>query len=102
MSKSSFSPHNQMVINKNVWFSGCNHQTAFTNKKDFGKESREAAWATEQRTLHGLQTPEGKTYLERSNFRDLNLMADEARRRAEIARLVFSIKFGFSYSVCCS
>lgn len=92
-----------MVINKkNVWFSACNHQTAFTNKKDFGKEAREAAWATEQRTLHGLQTTEVKTYFDRSTFRDINLMAEEARRRAEIARFVFSIKFGFSYSFNCS
>lgn len=62
-------------------------QTAFTSKKDFGKEAREAAWATEQRTLHGLQTTETKPIMEKMNtFRDISVMAEEARRRAEIAR----------------
>lgn len=59
-------------------------QTAFSTKKDFGKEAREAAWAAEQRTLHGLQPT---TLFEKSNFGDLNLMAEEAKRRAEITRL---------------
>lgn len=57
-----------------------------TTQKDFGKEAREAAWATEQRTLHGLATPD-KTSFEKHTFRDINIMAEEARRRAEIARL---------------
>lgn len=64
------------------------HQTAFTTAKDFGREAREAAWATEQRTLHGLQSVEPKLFTERGTFRDINLMAEEAKRRAEIARLV--------------
>lgn len=72
-----------------MFCSATNKQTAFTSKNDFGKEAREAAWATEQRTLHGLQTPEVKTFFDRGTFRDINLMAEEARRRAEIARLVF-------------
>lgn len=62
------------------------YQTAFTSKNDFGKEAREAAWATEQRTLHGLQSVERKMFSERNTFRDINLMAEEAKRRAEIAR----------------
>ena len=66
------------------------YQTAFTSKKDFGKESREAAWAAEQRTLHGLQSTEGKLFAEKNAFRDINLMAEEAKRRAEIARSVFT------------
>lgn len=61
------------------------YQTAFTSKNDFGKEAREAAWATEQRTLHGLQSRETKR-TEKGTFRDINLMAEEAKRRAEIAR----------------
>jgi H+-transporting ATPase len=43
----------------------CIYQTAFTNKKNFGKEAREAAWAAEQRTLHGLQSAETKRFSER-------------------------------------
>lgn len=63
-------------------------QTAFTTQKDFGKEAREAKWATEQRTLHGLQSSETKMFAENYNFRDINIMAEEAKRRAEIARSV--------------
>ncbi|GMN56394.1 hypothetical protein TIFTF001_025510 [Ficus carica] len=71
-----------------AWNLVVDKRTAFTNKKDFGKEAREAAWATEQRTLHGLQTAESKLISERVHtFRDISLMAEEARRRAEIARL---------------
>ncbi|KAK2445258.1 plasma membrane ATPase [Trifolium repens] len=62
--------------------------TAFTNKNDFGKESREAAWAAEQRTLHGLRSFESKGFAEKhNNHREINTMADEAKRRAELARL---------------
>lgn len=64
-------------------------QTAFTTQKDFGREAREAAWAKEQRTLHGLPTMEHTNiFHERHTFRDVSMMAEEARRRAEIARLV--------------
>ncbi|KAL6008424.1 ATPase 11, plasma membrane-type [Asimina triloba] len=64
-----------------------NQRTAFTNQKDFGREVREAAWAHEQRTLHGLQSLDTKMFNERGTFREINQMAEEARRRAEIARL---------------
>lgn len=63
-------------------------QTAFTTQKDFGREAREAKWATEQRTLHGLQSRETKMFAENYTFRDINIMAEEAKRRAEIARSV--------------
>ncbi|WVZ17475.1 hypothetical protein V8G54_010457 [Vigna mungo] len=61
--------------------------TAFINKNDFGREAREAAWATEQRTLHGLQSAEPKGFTDKHTFREINTLAEEARRRAEIARL---------------
>ena len=67
-------------------------QTAFTTQKDFGKEAREAKWATEQRTLHGLQSRETKMFAENHTFRDINIMAEEAKRRAEIARSVYYYK----------
>ncbi|KAG6782391.1 hypothetical protein POTOM_011791 [Populus tomentosa] len=63
--------------------------TAMTTQKDFGKEAREAAWAAEQRTLHGLQSMEAKSFSEKHTFRDINIMAEEARRRAEIASFGF-------------
>lgn len=61
-------------------------QIAFTRKKDFGKEERARKWAHAQRTLHGLQPPDTKMFSDRASFADLNQMAEEARRRAEIAR----------------
>lgn len=64
-------------------------QIAFTRKKDFGKEEQKLKWAHAQRTLHGLQPPESKkTFGDRSNFTELNQMAEEAKRRAEIARYI--------------
>lgn len=61
-------------------------QIAFTRKKDFGKEQRELKWAHAQRTLHGLQVPDSKLFNETNNFSELNQLAEEAKRRAEIAR----------------
>lgn len=64
-------------------------QIAFTRKKDFGTEEQKLKWAHAQRTLHGLQPPETKkTFGDRSNFTELNQMAEEAKRRAEIARYI--------------
>ncbi|PPD75874.1 hypothetical protein GOBAR_DD27205 [Gossypium barbadense] len=62
-------------------------QIAFTRKKDFGKEERELKWAHAQRTLHGLQPPDTKMFGDRTSYNELNQMAEEAKRRAEIARL---------------
>ncbi|KAG7946127.1 hypothetical protein I3843_14G022800 [Carya illinoinensis] len=75
------------AISGRAWDLVVDRRTAFTNKKDFGWEAREAAWAAEQRTLHGLQSVEAKKFFERSTFRDVSLMAEEAKRRAEIARM---------------
>lgn len=61
-------------------------QIAFTRQKDFGKEARELKWAHAQRTLHGLQMPDVKMFNDRTAITDLNQMAEEAKRRAEIAR----------------
>ena len=61
-------------------------QIAFTRKKDFGKEERELRWAHAQRTLHGLHPPDTKMFSERTSYAELNTMAEDAKRRAEIAR----------------
>ncbi|KVH89776.1 Cation-transporting P-type ATPase [Cynara cardunculus var. scolymus] len=74
------------ALSGRAWGHVINRKTAFTTQKDFGREAREAAWATEQRTLHGL-TSEAKIFAENYTFRDINMMAEEAKRRAEIARL---------------
>lgn len=56
-------------------------------------EARAAAWATEQRTLHGLQSSDTRKFTDKiSTFGELNLMAEETKRRAEIARLVFMLE----------
>jgi H+-transporting ATPase len=64
----------------------CFFQTAFTTQKDFGKEAREVKWATAQRTLHGLHPPKAKIFTEKSTYNELSEMAEQAKRRAEIAR----------------
>ncbi|XP_073359865.1 ATPase 9, plasma membrane-type-like [Aegilops tauschii subsp. strangulata] len=60
-------------------------QTAFTNKKDYGRGEREALWAREQRTLNGLSQPAGSDLL--SSTEERSDIAAEAAKRAEIARL---------------
>ncbi|KAG2722466.1 hypothetical protein I3760_02G129500 [Carya illinoinensis] len=57
-------------------------KTAFTSKKDYGKEDRAAKWILSQRSLQGLMSSE----LEKNGKRS-SLIAEQARRRAEIARL---------------
>ncbi|XP_059636046.1 plasma membrane ATPase 1-like [Cornus florida] len=75
------------ALSGRAWGLVVDKRTAFTTQKDFGREKREAAWAAEQRTINGLRSVESKMFSERSTFRDINLMAEEAKRRAEIARL---------------
>lgn len=65
----------------------CVLQTAFTTKKDYGRGEREAQWATAQRTLHGLNPPETENILnDKTNYRELSELAEQARKRAEVAR----------------
>ena len=66
----------------------CVNQTAFTNKKDYGRGEREARWAVAQRTVHGLQSSEAADTLmnEKSSYAELSEIAEQARKRAEIAR----------------
>ncbi|KAE8648914.1 ATPase 11, plasma membrane-type [Cucumis sativus] len=75
------------AISGRAWDLVIEQRIAFTRKKDFGKEERELKWAHAQRTLHGLQPPEAKMFSDRTTYTELNQMAEEAKRRAEIARL---------------
>ncbi|XP_030471117.2 ATPase 7, plasma membrane-type-like [Syzygium oleosum] len=75
------------ALSGRAWGLVYNKRTALTTQKDFGKEAREAAWAAEQRTRHGLSSTETKVTFEKHTFGDISVMAEEARRRAEIARL---------------
>ncbi|KAK8550480.1 hypothetical protein V6N12_039188 [Hibiscus sabdariffa] len=61
-------------------------ETAFTTKKEYGKEEREAQWAANQRTLHGLSTPETSWANEKCR-REVTEIAEQAKKRAEIVRL---------------
>ncbi|XP_050228883.1 ATPase 11, plasma membrane-type-like [Mercurialis annua] len=75
------------ALSGRAWGLVYDQRTAMTTQKDFGKEAREAAWATQQRTLHGLESAESKVFSEKNTFREISVLAEEARRRAEIARL---------------
>lgn len=61
----------------------CVHKT-----EGLGRESCEAQWAHAQRTLHGLHPPDSKEGVAAggSGNRELGFMAEQAKRRAEIAK----------------
>nr|AAB41898.1 H+-transporting ATPase [Mesembryanthemum crystallinum] len=76
------------ALSGRAWNNLLDNKTAFTTKKDYGKEEREAQWAAAQRTMHGLQPPETTNlFPEKSNYRELSEIAEQAKRRAEVARL---------------
>ncbi|OEL22587.1 Plasma membrane ATPase [Dichanthelium oligosanthes] len=80
----------RFVLSGKAWDTLLENKTAFTTKKDYGREEREAQWATAQRTLHGLQPPEAASntlFNDKSSYRELSEIAEQAKRRAEIARL---------------
>ncbi|GAB2268817.1 ATPase 10, plasma membrane-type [Dionaea muscipula] len=70
------------ALSGDAWNLLFDRKTAFTSKKDFGKEDREAKWVMSQRTLQGLMSSDMEL-----NGRRTSLIAEQARRRAEIARL---------------
>ncbi|KAA8535668.1 hypothetical protein F0562_030671 [Nyssa sinensis] len=76
------------ILSGKAWLNLLENKTAFTTKKDYGKEEREAQWALAQRTLHGLQPPEPSTiFNDKNSYRELSEIAEQAKRRAEVARL---------------
>nr|KYP42820.1 Plasma membrane ATPase [Cajanus cajan] len=77
------------ALSGKAWNNITENKTAFTTKKDYGKEEREAQWASAQRTLHGLNPPETteQIFSDRNNYRELSEIAEQARKRAEVARL---------------
>ncbi|KAL2338657.1 hypothetical protein Fmac_013103 [Flemingia macrophylla] len=76
------------ILSGKAWVNLLENRTAFTTKKDYGKEEREAQWAHAQRTLHGLQPPETSSiFNEKNSYRELSEIAEQAKRRAEVARL---------------
>ncbi|KAJ0673789.1 putative P-type H(+)-exporting transporter [Helianthus annuus] len=76
------------ILSGKAWLSMIDQRTAFTTKKDYGRGEREAQWAHAQRTLHGLQAPDtSNLFNEKSSYRELSEIAEQAKRRAEVARL---------------
>ncbi|KAK9207719.1 hypothetical protein WN944_000065 [Citrus x changshan-huyou] len=77
------------VLSGKAWDTLLENKTAFTTKKDYGKEEREAQWAAAQRTLHGLQPPPETNgiFSDKNSYRELSEIAEQAKRRAEVARL---------------
>ncbi|PUZ43022.1 hypothetical protein GQ55_9G628800 [Panicum hallii var. hallii] len=74
------------VLSGRAW-DNVQNKTAFTTKKDYGREEREAQWATTQRSLHGLPAPESEQPGRgSSSYAELSEIAEQARRRAEVAR----------------
>ncbi|KAK2419462.1 ATPase 10, plasma membrane-type, variant 2 [Trifolium repens] len=72
------------ALSGEAWNLLFDRKTAFTSKKDYGTEDRAAKWVLSQGSLQGLnQMTSG---LEVSGRRS-SLIAEQARRRAEIARL---------------
>ncbi|OAY52718.1 ATPase 9, plasma membrane-type [Manihot esculenta] len=75
------------ALSGKAWDNIVQNKTAFTTKKDYGRGEREAQWAAAQRTLHGLQPPETAELFQDKNYRELSEIAEQAKRRAEVARL---------------
>ncbi|KAJ6732137.1 PLASMA MEMBRANE ATPASE [Salix purpurea] len=76
------------ILSGKAWDNLLENKTAFTTKKDYGKEEREAQWATAQRTLHGLQPAQSyNVFSDKNSYRELSEIAEQAKRRAEMARL---------------
>ncbi|KAH9297052.1 hypothetical protein KI387_028734, partial [Taxus chinensis] len=73
------------ILSGRAWDNLLENRTAFTTKKDYGKEEREAQWAHAQRTLHGLHPPENNLFADKTSYRELSEIAEQAKRRAEVA-----------------
>ena len=72
------------ALSGEAWNLLFDRKTAFTSKKDYGKDDRAAQWILSQRSLQGLMAADLDFNGRRSRS---SLIADHARRRAEIARL---------------
>ncbi|XP_059637810.1 ATPase 8, plasma membrane-type-like [Cornus florida] len=78
------------ALTNKAWDNMMQNKTAFTTKKDYGKEEREAQWAAAQRTHHGLKTTETDPSLlnDKSSYRELSEIAEQAKKRAEVAKYI--------------
>ncbi|GAA0144677.1 primary active transporter [Lithospermum erythrorhizon] len=74
------------VLSGKAWDLLIDQRTAFTRKKNFGKEERELKWLKAQRSLHGLHQAESLSG-DKPRVNEQNQLAEDARRRAEMARI---------------
>ncbi|KDO36416.1 hypothetical protein CISIN_1g037174mg [Citrus sinensis] len=72
------------ALSGEAWNLVFDRKTAFTSKKDYGKEDRAAQWILSHRSLQGLVGTDLEFNGRKSRS---SLIAEQARRRAEIARL---------------
>ncbi|KAE7997253.1 hypothetical protein FH972_001901 [Carpinus fangiana] len=76
------------ALSGKAWDNLLQNKIAFSTKKDYGKGEREAQWALAQRTLHGLHPPQAsELFNDKGNFGESSEIAEQAKRRAEVARL---------------
>jgi H+-transporting ATPase len=73
------------------WSNVFDGKTAFAQGVDYGTDKRKAEWAVAQRSLHGLHAPsdgaEPSGVGASEDKGELSELAEQAKRRAEIARL---------------
>ncbi|KAF3338923.1 plasma membrane ATPase 4-like protein [Carex littledalei] len=74
------------LLSGKAWNNVFVSHVGLTNKKDYGKGERQAQWAVDQRTLHGLKT-NGSAHYNEASYTELSEIAEQAKRRAEVARL---------------
>lgn len=70
------------ALSGEAWNLLLERKTAFTSKRDYGREDREIKWALSQPSLQEFISSDFAT-----NGRRSSLIAEQAKRRAEIARL---------------
>ncbi|KAL0659361.1 hypothetical protein Bca4012_079946 [Brassica carinata] len=76
------------ILGGKAWVSMFDKRSALTTRRDYGAGERQAEWAREQRTQHGLQTrQEVNVFPENEGYRELSQIVEQAKKRAEIARL---------------
>ncbi|CAN7081226.1 unnamed protein product [Brassica oleracea var. botrytis] len=75
------------ILGGKAWVSMFDKRSALTTRRDYGAGERQAEWAREQRTQHGLQTrQEVNVFPENEGYRELSQIVEQAKKRAEIAR----------------
>ncbi|KAK9192606.1 hypothetical protein WN944_003299 [Citrus x changshan-huyou] len=75
------------VLSRKFWDLVTEQRIAFITKRDFRREERERRWAQAQRALDGLPQCDTSMFSAQSSYGELSRIAEEAKRRAEIARL---------------